>query len=189
MEVKGCKTPKIYKCAYPGPYPPVRVSRPNEFYAKLLLEDYAGQTSELSAINQYSYHHFVLEDEAPEVAETLGCIALVEMHHLEILAETIELLGVDPRYRTIGPQGVEEYWDARNIYYGSSLCDRLAADIAGEWAAIANYRRHQQMIDDPYIKAILERIILDELHHITLFHKLMKKYCQIPRPREEKSEE
>ena len=31
-----------------------------------------------------------------EVSKLLSCIALVEMHHLEILAETIYQLGVDP---------------------------------------------------------------------------------------------
>ena len=39
----------------------------------------------------------------------------------------------------------------------------LAADIAGEWAAIAYYRDHQQRIADPYIKELLERIILDSI--------------------------
>jgi bacterioferritin len=34
------------------------------------------------------------------------------------------------------------------------------------------------MIDDPYVKRILERIILDELHHVVLFNRLIEKYCQ-----------
>lgn len=100
-ETKGYKAPSIYKCAYPAPYPEVRVARPNKEYAYLLLEDYAGMVSELTAVCQYSYHHFVLENENREVADALSCIALVEMHHLEILAETIVMLGVDPRYRTV----------------------------------------------------------------------------------------
>jgi bacterioferritin len=54
----------------------------------------------------------------------------------------------------------------------------LAADIAGEWAAIAYYRDHQQRIADPYIKELLERIILDEYHHIKLFNDVMRKYCK-----------
>lgn len=183
---KGCKTPEIYKCAYPAPYPEIRVSEKNPYYAKLLLEDYAGQVSELTAITQYVYHHFVLESEYEEVADLLSCIALVEMHHQEILAETIWLLGVDPRYRTIERNEMERYWDATFVYYGTALCDRISADIAGEWAAVANYRRHQQMIDDPYIKRILERIILDELHHINLFNQILRKYCQtrLPQQRE-----
>lgn len=182
-EIKGCETPSIYKCAYPAPYPEVRVAEPNPKYAQLLLEDYAGMASELTAITQYSYHHFVLEDENRDAADLLSCIALVEMHHLEILAETILLLGVDPRYRTIGRSNAERYWDASFVFYGTALCDRLTADVAGEWAAIANYRKHQRMIDDPYVKRILERIILDELYHVVLFNRLIEKYCQPQLPR------
>ena len=183
-EIKGCKTPEIYKCAYPAPYPEIRVAGQNPYYARLLLEDYAGQVSELSAINQYTSHHFVLEPEYEEVADLLSCIALVEMHHLEILAETILLLGVDPRYRTIEKNESERYWDAAFVFYGTALCDRLTADIASEWAAVANYRRHQQMINDPFIKQILERIILDELHHIRLFNQVAERYCQPSMKRE-----
>ncbi len=177
-ETKGCVTPAVFKCAYPAPYPEVRVAGPNPKYAQLLLEDYAGMVSELTAVTQYIYHHFVLEDENREVADLLSCIALVEMHHQEILAQTIKMLGVDPRYRTIERNNTERYWNATFVFYGTSLCDRLAADVASEWAAIANYRKHQRMIDDPYVKKILDRIILDELHHVVLFNQVIEKYCQ-----------
>jgi bacterioferritin len=182
-ETKGHKARSIYKCAYPAPYPEVRVARPNKEYAYLLLEDYVGMVSELTAICQYSYHHFVLEDENREVADTLSCIALVEMHHLEILAETIVMLGVDPRYRTVEKNKNERYWDGSFVFYGTALCDRLTADVGSEWAAIANYRKHQRMIDDPYINRILERIILDELHHVEMFNHLIQKYCRPKLPR------
>ena len=178
IEAQGFKKPEIYKCTYPAPYPEIRVAGKNPYYAKLLLEDYAGEVSELTAITQYMYHHFVLESEYEEVADLLSCIGIVEMHHQEMLAETIWMLGVDPRYRTIERNETERYWDASFVFYGTSLCDRIAADIAGEWAAITNYRRHQQMIDDPYIKRLLDRIILDELHHINLFNQVLRKYCQ-----------
>lgn len=174
----GCDTPAIHKCAYPAPYPEIRVSGRNPYFAGLLLEDYAGQAGELTAINQYMYHHFVLEPRYEEVADLLSCIGLVEMHHLEMLAETILKLGVDPRYRTIERNGTERYWDSTFVFYGTALCDRLTADLAGEWAAIANYRKHQQMINDPYVKQILERIILDELHHAQLFNQMIEKYCR-----------
>mgnify|MGYP000864639248 CR=1 FL=1 len=174
----GCNSPEMYKCAHPAPYPEIRVVRQNPQYANLLLEDYTGQASELTAITQYNYHHFMLEEENEEAAALLECIALVEMHHLEILAETILALGGDPRYRTIKANGEGSYWNPSYVYYGSELCDRIAADIASEWAAVVNYRKHQQMINDPYVKKILERIILDELYHIELFHKVVKKYCR-----------
>lgn len=184
-ETKGCEPPNIYKCAYPAPYPEVRVSGPNPKYAQLLLEDYAGMVSELTAVTQYTYHHFVLEEANKEVADLLSCTALVEMHHLEILAETIFMLGVDPRYRTIERNNTERYWEGTFVFYGTALCDRLTADVAGEWAAISNYRKHQRMIDDPYIKRTLERIILDELHHVGLFNQAIHKYCHPHLPKQD----
>jgi len=169
--------PQMFKCGYPAPYPPVRVTAPNRAYAEILLEDYTGVVSEITAINQYLYHHFVLEGINDEVADLLECVSLVEMHHMELLAETIKLLGVDPRYRVF-QDSREIYWSATYVYYGLGLCDRLASDIAGEWAAIAAYRDHQSRIADPYIKALLERIIMDEYHHIQLFNEVLMKYCK-----------
>lgn len=179
---KGCVTPAVYRCAYPAPYPDVRVVTPNPYYAQLLLEDYAGVISETSAVMQYNYHHFVLEEQYHDVAEMLVCISLVEMHHQEMIAETIIKLGVDPRYQVFTPANQVKYWEASYIFYGTALCDRISADIASEWAAIAQYREHQFKIDDPYIKEMLERIIIDELHHITLFNGLMQKYCSSQLP-------
>ena len=72
---------------------------PNRQYAELLLEDYTGMISEITAVKQYLYHYFVLKSINPEVADLLECVSLVEMHHMEMLAETIRLLGVSPRYR------------------------------------------------------------------------------------------
>jgi bacterioferritin len=46
--------------ASPLPYPEIKVMEPNKYYATLLLEDYAGMISELTAVNQYSYHSFML---------------------------------------------------------------------------------------------------------------------------------
>lgn len=176
-ELQGRRAAAILRCAYPVPYPEVKVTAPNTFYGKLLLKDYAGQVSELSAITQYVYHHVVLEPEFKEVADLLECISLVEMYHLEILAETILQLGVDPRYGIIERNGLEQYWNASFVYYGTSLCDRLTADIAGEWAAVANYRKHWHLINDPYIRDILDRIILDELYHIEILNQMADKYC------------
>jgi bacterioferritin len=171
--------PSLYKCAHPAPYPKIRVTRPNFQYAQLLLEDYAGKAGEFTATAQYIYHHFVLENINEEVAELLKCVAIVEMHHMEILAETIQLLGVDPKFRIIERNQTEKYWDASYVFYGTALCDRLMANISGEWAAIANYRKHQSMIDDIYVKQILERIIMDEKYHIDLFNRAAKKYCKV----------
>ncbi|HUW63636.1 MAG TPA: ferritin-like domain-containing protein [Spirochaetia bacterium] len=170
-------TPEMLKCAHPSPYPVVRVAGSSRDYAALLLVDLAGAVSELTAITQYLYHHFELKGTDDEVAELERCIALVEMHHLDLLAETIRLLGGEPRYRTL-QDGREAYWCADRVYYGYSLCDRLTADIAGEWAAVEQYRRHQKEIRDPFVKELIERLITDEYFHIRLLNEALRKHCQ-----------
>lgn len=161
------------KYTLPVPYPEPQVAAPNGFYAQLLLEDYAGMVSELTAVNQYLYHHYYFEKELSVMVE---CIAIVEMKHLELLAKTILLLGEAPAYRTLS-NNFPTYWNASYVYYGNDLCDRLAADIAAEQEAICNYRRHQELIVDPNIKELLERIIMDEEHHLKLFKQAASRHC------------
>ncbi len=163
-------------CELDIPYPEPRVTAPNRFYADLLLDDYAGPLSELTAVHQYIYHDFVFHEQYPELAELEECIAIVEMEHLELLAETIILLGADPRFWYFRKNRYI-YWDASFPYYGVGVCDRLAADIEAEEGAIRQYRAHQAMIRDPHIVALLERIILDEEHHLALFMAAYKKHC------------
>lgn len=162
-------------CALPDPYPEPRALRPNYYYAMLLLEDYAGTISEMTAINQYFYHYLTFGAHK-DLAELEECISIIEMHHLELLGETILLLGVLPEYRTF-TNNRQNYWNASYVYYGNNICDRLASDIAAEVSAIQQYRYHQQLIDDPHIKALLERIIKDEEHHLMLFRNAAAKYC------------
>lgn len=163
-------------CALPVPYPEVRVEMPNLYHAQLLLEDYAGQVSEMTAISQYFHHHIVFEPISEELAELEECLSIVEMMHLEMLGEIILKLGVDPKIRTI-TNNIDIYWNAAFVFYGDSVCDRLAADIAAEKNAIAQYRAHQRLINDRYINELLERIIMDEEHHLRLFSKAYDKYC------------
>ena len=164
------------RCTLPVPYPEPQVVAPNAYYANLLLEDYAGVTSELTAINQYLYHHFTVNEEYEDLNELWKCISIVEMKHEAMLAETILLLGVAPEYRTL-TNNFPVYWSASYVYYGVEVCDRLTADIAGEKEAIQNYRKHQDLIADPYINQLLERIIMDEEHHLKLFYQVAAKYC------------
>lgn len=163
-------------CALPAHYPEPRVVGPNHYYATILLEDYAGIVSEMTAINQYFYHYLTFDKKYEELAELEECIAIIEMYHLELLGKTIQLLGVAPEFRTL-TNNHTVYWNASYVYYGQDVCDRLAADIAAEKMAIQNYRLHQQLIGDPYIKELLERIIMDEQHHLQLFTKYAQKYC------------
>ncbi len=151
--------------AAPGPYPEPAVLGPNTQYAALLLEDYAGRASELTAVCQYVYHHLVVPEGLDWIADLLEDVAIVEMKHLELLGETIRLLGADPRF--YAEDGV--YWGARNVAYRDNLRQQLEADAEAERGAIAQYERHCAMIADPHIRQLLTRIIADEQLHLFLF--------------------
>ncbi len=161
-------------CARPEPYPELRVLCPNPYYVNLLLEDYTGTVSEMTAINQYLYHYFTFHH-LKDLAELEECISIVEMKHMELLAQTIILLGGDPQFHTL--TNIPSYWSATYVYYGDDVCDKLAADIAAELQAIDQYRFHQKLIADPNIQQLLERIIMDEEHHVKLFREASAKYC------------
>lgn len=157
------------------PYPPIRVERPNLRYAQILQEDFAGTVSEMTAITQYLYHHFDMEPALEEVAELLEGISIVEMTHLEMLGELIKMLGGDPVYQ--GSSG--RYWTGSLVeYIPGAPCRQIIVDIQGEEAAIRQYEYHISLIDDQYIKAILRRIIKDEMLHIKLLREAYERHCR-----------
>ncbi|MFZ5354379.1 MAG: ferritin-like domain-containing protein [Bacillota bacterium] len=162
----------------PSPYPEIKAEEQNPYYVQLLMDDYAGIISEFTAINQYLYHYFYFREIDKELGELLENVAIIEMLHMEILAELIIKLGGSPIIRG-SHSTCSNYWNGSFIYYGIHLCDRLKADIDAEYKAVKVYKEHIKKIDDPHIKSILERIILDEMVHIKLFSDALEKYCRL----------
>lgn len=160
-----------------GPYPEIRVVGQNPYYAQLLLDDYAGKVSEATAIMQYVHHHLQMETLAAwqETAKLEEGISIIEMKHLEMLGQTILLLGGNSRYC----DGQQRPWTPTYIdYFDFDPCAQLRADICAEEEAIRQYLVHIQLIQDPYIQALLTRIIKDEEHHIQLLAKQLSLLCQ-----------
>ena len=160
-------------CQIDKSYPKVEVEMPNIEYAKILLEDYAGIVSEETAINQYIYQHFDKFDTNQLFSETLSKIAMVEMHHLELLGETIKLLGLNPIFKVVESNNYLTYWSSSYVYYNTNIIEMLKNDIKIEEEAIRNYRYHISIIDDKFIKKLLYRIIEDEEQHIKCFNMLL----------------
>ena len=71
------------------PYPKVNVERKNVILANIILDNYSGSVSELSAVLKYVYQNINLKD--TNLAKIIGKISIVEMHHLEILGKIIIL--------------------------------------------------------------------------------------------------
>lgn len=158
------------------PYPPIKVKEKNILYSEILMDDFAGYISEFSAISQYIYHSVDLGKVDRDLASMYIQIAKVEMHHLDIIGQVITLLGGNPQYRgSYSTQCMP--WNGTFVYYGVDICERLHKDLDSEYAAISSYKKHIEMIDDDYIKAILRRIILDEQVHVKHFKSAIEKYC------------
>lgn len=161
-------------CRLNLPYPEIRVQSRNTNYAALLSNDYAGQISEMSAVSQYMYQHLVTENE--KISETVECISIVEMMHFEMLGELIYKLGGNPKIAAQNNCACR-YWTSQYIDYCPDAKYYLKTNIENEEKAIANYMKRIEQINDCYIREILERIILDEEHHIKIFSQLLNEVC------------
>ncbi|MBC8062014.1 MAG: rubrerythrin [Clostridiaceae bacterium] len=152
------------------PYPTVEIECFNPYYASLLLDDYASIDSEYTAISQYVFGHILAGN--TEVADTFLGIGIIEMTHLDMLADVILDLGVYPKF--VGGNG--KVWNSNFVPYGVSTQNRIQLAIKAEYGAIEQYRDHICKIKDKEIDALLERIILDEELHIKIFKQLLEKF-------------
>ncbi|AWI04299.1 ferritin-like domain-containing protein [Clostridium drakei] len=158
-----------------GPYPEPEVEGKNIFYANLLLEDYAGMVSELTAINLYIFQHIVSEGKYGDFAELIGGIAMAEMKHLELLGDTIKLLGVKPVYAN-STCPFSKLWTAKYVNFTTVIKAMIAEAIRSEKKAINQYKGHIILIKDEFIKKLINRIIVDEELHLKLLEEMYEKY-------------
>ena len=82
---------------------PVGVERPNPMYAALLQEQLGGGNGELKAAMQYMCQSFRIKD--PEIKDLFLDIAAEELGHLEMIAQTINMLNghdLDAENATVG---------------------------------------------------------------------------------------
>ena len=160
------------KCNLDIPYPKIKVQKKDSGIAKMLMHSYAGDVSEDTAIHQYIFQSFLLQDVNNEISNILEEIGKVEMHHLRILGLLIKELGVYPLY--LDPiVDRYEFWNGNYVCYDTDLFHMLKADIESEKKAILEYNSLIHVIDDRYIKEILKRIVLDERLHLEILEKLL----------------
>src|SRR3978361_776580 len=69
-----------------------RVSRPDPFFANLLLEQFGGENGELAAAMQYFTHAFAAKNPYPDKYDMLMDIATEDLRYLEIVGATIQML-------------------------------------------------------------------------------------------------
>lgn len=166
---------KFSKFAVNINYPEAKVEAKNLFYANLLLADYSGIDSELTASLLYVYQHFASGKDEDDYAETVAGIAIIEMKHLELLADTIKLLGVKPIF-VIPSNGLYYPWSSNLVDYSTNINKMIDIDIEAEIKAIEQYEEHKLLIKDKYIVELLNRIVEDENLHLKMFKELKVKY-------------
>ncbi len=133
--------------------------------AKLLMPSYAGMCSELSSIVTYSYQSFISVDK--ELENILMGIAKVEMLHFSLLGRAIFALGGFP------VAGARSYWNGNMANYAVNKRNFLIADIENEKVAVKNYERTILNVGSESLKALLERIVLDEELHIEILSEYL----------------
>lgn len=152
------------------PYPSIKVMRPNIDYANILMNDYAGQISEFTAIMQYLYSDFISDNK--DIGKLFENISINEMMHLDILATLIKELGGDPIYY----DSYANPWISNNVFYSKNIVEQLRYSIKIEKEAINGYIKSISLIKDQYVQNVLKRIIKDEEFHIKLFEEALNKY-------------
>jgi len=131
----------------------------NEKTIELLNKDLQG---EHGAIIQYLNHAYGMEE--GEMSCEIEALAREEMRHLDWLAETIVELGGTPSLER-GTMSMG----------GALVTDWMKNDIALEEGAIKQYKGHINLVDDPKIKRLLQRILSDEEAHHGQFEHFVDK--------------
>lgn len=163
-------------CRLDAPYPPAEATAKNARYACLLSRNLAGAGGELTAICQYLYQHTISRPCWEKLSAALECIAGVEMRHMHLLMQLIEALGGDPKLIAYEPNCTMN-WNSRYLEYGKNIRAFLCANIQAEKEAVAAYKKRICQIEDPKVRAVLQRIILDEEYHIRIFRSFLSQCC------------
>jgi len=117
---------------------------------------------EHGAIIQYLNHAYGMGE--GEMACEIEAVARDEMRHLDWLAETIVELGGTPSLE----RGTMRMG-------GTQVTDWMKNDVLLEEGALAQYKEHIKLVDDPKIKRLLQRILSDEeAHHGNFAHFVEK---------------
>jgi len=158
-----------------GAYPPARVQGPNHVYAEMMLCNIGAANSEMTAVAFYRYANLMSQQADKDVANLFHKVSIVEMHHLDLFGELALLLGAEPRLWYCR-NNRREYWSPRHVNYAHcSVADLVRNALEDEKSAIRLYECQIARIADPYITAVLQRVIEDEREHVKLWEEVLNK--------------
>lgn len=169
---------------------PVEVERANPQYAALLQEQLGGANGELKAALQYMSQSFRIKDQ--EIKDLFLDIAAEELGHLEMIAQTINLLnGHDVDSASVPAGQIQTHvqlglnpglinasgysWTADYVTVTGDLCADLLANIASEQRAKVVYEYLYRQIDDKKVKETIDFLLNREEAHNAMFREAFNK--------------
>ena len=168
----------------------VRVERPNPQYAVLMQEQLGGGNGELKAAMQYLSQSFRIKD--PEIKDLFLDIAAEELSHMEMVAQTINLLnGHDVNNKDVDNGEIQTHvqcglspvlinssgapWTADYVTVTGDLVADLLSNIASEQRAKVVYEYLYRQIDDKYVRETIDFLLNREEAHNALFREALNK--------------
>lgn len=168
----------------------VKVERPNPQYAVLMQEQLGGANGELKAALQYLSQSFRIKDQA--IKDLFLDIGTEELSHMEIVAETINLLnGHEVKYDSVVSGEIEthvlsglapvlinssgEPWTANYVTVTGDLVADLLSNIASEQRAKVVYEYLYRQINDKEVRRTIDFLLNREEAHNALFREALNK--------------
>lgn len=168
----------------------VKVEKPNPQYAVLMQEQLGGGNGELKAAMQYLSQSFRIKD--PQIKDLFLDIASEELSHMEMVAQTINLLnGHDVDNKEVNSGEIQTHvqcglspvlinssgapWTADYVTVTGDLVADLLSNIASEQRAKVVYEYLHRQIDDKYVKETIDFLLNREEAHNALFRDALNK--------------
>ncbi len=165
---------------------PVKVDGVNPQYAALLQEQLGGANGELKAAMQYMSQSFRIKN--PDIKDLFLDIAAEELGHMEMVAQTINLLnGQDVCAASVGAGEIQTHvllglnpglinasgysWTADYVSVTGDLCADLLSNIASEQRAKVVYEYLYRQIDDKGLRETIDFLLNREEAHNALFRE------------------
>ena len=169
---------------------PVGVEKPNPQYAVLLQEQLGGGNGELKAAMQYMSQSFRIKD--PEIKDLFLDIAAEELGHMEMVAQTINLLnGHDVDATQVQAGEIQSHvllglnpglinssgysWTGDYVTVTGDLCADLLSNIASEQRAKVVYEYLYRQIDDKEVRETIDFLLNREEAHNQMFRDAFNK--------------
>ncbi len=169
---------------------PVEIEKPNPQYAALMQEQLGGGNGEMKAAMQYMSQSFRIQD--PDIKNLFLNIAAEELGHMEMVAQTINLLNGHDVDATAVPAGeIQSHvilglnpglinasgysWTSDYVTVTGDLCADLLSNIASEQRAKVVYEYLYRQIDDKKVKETIDFLLNREEAHNQMFRDAFNK--------------